>query len=60
MSDEPSAIQVRVSGSLREQVENWRRSQEKIPPLSQALRLLLERALADDQRGKPVKDIAAA
>ena len=34
--DDTAAMQVQVSGPLREQVENWRRAQPKIPPLSEA------------------------
>jgi hypothetical protein len=41
------AVQVRVRGPLFEQLENWRRSQPKIPSRSEALRLLIEQALAD-------------
>jgi hypothetical protein len=39
------AIQVRLCGSLYERLENWRRSQPKIPARADALRSLLERAL---------------
>jgi hypothetical protein len=41
-----SAIQVRVRGPLFDRLENWRRSQPKIPSRSEALRALIERALA--------------
>jgi hypothetical protein len=41
-----TAIHVRLRGSLFERLENWRRSQSKIPSRSDALRLLIERALA--------------
>lgn len=41
-----AAVQVRLDGPLFEQLENWRRSQAKIPPRSDALRILLQRALA--------------
>lgn len=58
--DDTAAMQVQVSGPLREQVENWRRAQPKIPPLSEALRQLIEKALADDRRRKPAKENAAA
>jgi hypothetical protein len=40
-----NAIHVRLRGSLFERLENWRRSQSKIPSRSDALRLLIERAL---------------
>jgi len=45
--DDTSAMQVRVSGPLRERVENWRRAQTKIPPLSETLRALIEIGLGD-------------
>ena len=40
------AIHVRLRGPLYDQLENWRRAQPKIPTRSDALRLLIERALA--------------
>jgi hypothetical protein len=40
-------IQVRVNGPLRRKVENWRKAQDCVPPLSQALRILVEKALAE-------------
>jgi hypothetical protein len=48
--NDSAAIQVRVSGPLREKLENWRKAQDRVPPLSQALRQLLEKALADERR----------
>jgi hypothetical protein len=54
MHDDTSAMQVRVSGPLRERVENWRRAQTKIPPLSETLRALIERGL-DDEPAKPTE-----
>jgi hypothetical protein len=60
-NDDTAAMQVRVSGHLREQVENWRRSQLRIPPLSEALRQVSEKALVDERRRKPAAhDCAAA
>jgi len=48
-SAEPgAAVQVRLQGQLYRALENWRRSQPKIPARSEALRELLERALAQD------------
>jgi hypothetical protein len=41
-----TAIYVRLRGVLFERLENWRRSQSKIPSRSDALRFLIERALA--------------
>jgi hypothetical protein len=49
MHDDPqtgSAVQVRISGPLFERLENWRRSQVKIPARSEALRSLIEQALS--------------
>ena len=45
---EGAAIQVRVGGPLFERLENWRRSQPKIPHRSDALRSLLEALAASD------------
>jgi len=39
------AVQARVSVSLFERLENWRRSQPQIPARSDALRELIARAL---------------
>jgi hypothetical protein len=47
------AIHVRLRGSLFERLEDWRRTQEKIPPRSDAIRELLQRALDTEQRLKP-------
>jgi hypothetical protein len=44
-----AAIQVRLEGRLYQALENWRRSRPKIPARSQALREILERALAEYQ-----------
>jgi hypothetical protein len=43
------AIQVRLTGPLHERLENWRRSQPKIPARADALRRLLDRALAEEE-----------
>jgi hypothetical protein len=40
------AVFVRLRGSLYNRLEDWRRSQPKIPSRSDALRSLIERALA--------------
>jgi hypothetical protein len=40
-----TAVHVRLRGSLYDRLENWRRSQPKIPARSDALRALIERAL---------------
>jgi hypothetical protein len=53
MRDSPEenrcAIHVRLGGSLYERLENWRRSQPKIPARSDALRRLIDRALAAEE-----------
>ena len=46
-SEPRSAVQVRLTGPLYKALENWRRSRPKIPARSQALRELLEQALAE-------------
>ena len=49
-SAEPgAAVQERLKGQLYEALENWRRSQPRIPPRSDALRMLLERALGQQE-----------
>jgi hypothetical protein len=44
-----AAIQLRL-GPLFVSVENWRRSQPKIPSRAEAVRLLVERALGEPER----------
>jgi hypothetical protein len=41
-----AAVRLQLEGSIFKEVEDWRRSQPKIPSRSEALRLLIERALA--------------
>jgi hypothetical protein len=38
-----AAIQVRLSGTELDSLENWRRAQEKIPPRSEVLREAIRR-----------------
>jgi hypothetical protein len=40
-------VQVRLEGPILLALENWRRSQPKIPPRSEALRAILLQALAE-------------
>ena len=42
-----AAVQVRLEGPLYQALEGWRRSRPRIPARSEALRELLERALAE-------------
>jgi hypothetical protein len=44
-----AAVQLRL-GSLFDLVENWRRSQVKIPPRSEAIRELVRRAIEAEQQ----------
>jgi len=41
-----AAVRLHLEGPIFRLVEDWRRSQPKIPSRSEALRLLIERALA--------------
>ena len=41
-----AAVRLHLDGPIFAQVEDWRRSHEKIPSRSEALRLLIELALA--------------
>jgi hypothetical protein len=40
-----AAVQLRLRGDTLFQIENWRRSQPKIPTRAEAIRKLIERAL---------------
>ena len=51
--DRAIAIHTRVTGELRERFENWRRQQRVIPPRSQAIRELIEKALREVGKTKP-------
>jgi hypothetical protein len=44
-NDTTTLIYTRVGGELRDRFENWRRAQPLIPPRSEALRSLLDKAL---------------
>ena len=41
-----AAIQLRIEGPIFDSIENWRRSHPKIPSRAEAVRQLLEQALA--------------
>jgi hypothetical protein len=49
-----AAVQLRL-GSIFNEVENWRRSQPKIPPRSEAIRQLLKLALEVEQHSGPAE-----
>jgi hypothetical protein len=51
--DRATAIHTRVTGELRERFEDWRRQQHVIPPRSQAIRELIEKALREVGKTKP-------
>jgi hypothetical protein len=53
-SETGAAVQVRLRGPVFTLLENWRRSQPKIPARSEALRILVEHALADSDRSSEV------
>jgi hypothetical protein len=49
------AINTRVNQGLLDRIENWRRAQPRIPQRAEALRELLEMALAADRRRMPAQ-----
>jgi hypothetical protein len=51
-----AAIQVRLSGSEFDSLENWRRAQEKIPPRSEAVREAIRR-LVTAPLGAPARSL---
>ena len=53
---ENAAVQVRLSGTEFESLENWRRAQEKIPARSEAIREAIRRLVraADDTPSFPL------
>jgi hypothetical protein len=50
--DDLTAVQARLGVQLKARFENWRRAQDEIPSISDALRLLLEAGL-DAERAAP-------
>jgi hypothetical protein len=57
MPKNTTVIYTRVGGKLRDQFENWRRAQPVIPPRSEALRSLLDKALAAAASAPPAPAI---
>lgn len=49
---EATAIQTRFDGPDFARIEDWRRSQVKIPPLAETVRMLVKRGLDADRRTK--------
>ena len=45
MRDESAAVRLELEGPIFTSIENWRRSQSKIPSRSEAVRQLVERGL---------------
>jgi hypothetical protein len=52
-----AAVQLRLKAETLTSVENWRRSQAKIPSRAAAIRLLVERALCKPEQ--PAKSAVA-
>jgi len=48
-----AAVRLQLEGEMLERVEEWRRSQPKIPSRSEAVRTLLECALAGPDASPP-------
>jgi hypothetical protein len=56
-NDTTTVIYTRVGGNLRDRFENWRRAQPEIPPRSEALRNLLDKALTASGSDRAVSAI---
>jgi hypothetical protein len=50
-----AAVRFQLSGPIFAQVEDWRRSQAKIPSRPEAIRQILERALGDTEQDAAVR-----
>jgi hypothetical protein len=57
MLNKPIPINTRVDKILLDRIDDWRRTQPDIPPRSEAMRALIERAL-DDGPAKKTEDAA--
>jgi hypothetical protein len=57
MPKNTTVIYTRVGGKLRDRFENWRRAQPVIPARSEALRTLLDKALAAPASDSPAPAI---
>jgi metal-responsive CopG/Arc/MetJ family transcriptional regulator len=61
-SESGAAVQVRLTGSEFDALENWRRAQSKIPPRSEVIREAVRRFVkqqafgAADQRGSATEN----
>jgi hypothetical protein len=58
-NNKTTVIYTRVGGKLRDRFENWRRAQPEIPPRSEALRSLLDKALTAPRAAPAVKNTTA-
>ena len=54
-TESSAAVQVRLTGSELDDLENWRRAQEKIPPRSEALREAIRRLVTHAGRTADVE-----
>jgi hypothetical protein len=57
-SESGAAVQVRLTGSELDDLENWRRAQEKIPPRSEALREAIRRLVTAPSDYSPEREVA--
>jgi hypothetical protein len=53
MREQTAAVRLPLKGQLFALVEDWRRSQPKIPSRNEAVRLLLRRALERSEKSEP-------
>ena len=61
MHKDAAAVRLALEGPIFVAIENWRRSQEKIPSRNEAIRRLIQRGLsADRARPRPARAPAAA
>jgi hypothetical protein len=56
MPNDTTVLYTRVGGRLRDRFENWRRAQPVIPPRSEALRSLLNKALTAPSSDRTAPD----
>jgi hypothetical protein len=57
---EKKAIQAWFSGTEVEQIDQWRRQQDEIPQLAEAMRMLVRRGLAASARSDKAREHRAA
>lgn len=54
MLSKPIPINTRVDKILRDRIDDWRRAQPDLPPISKAIRALIERGLVAEPNKKDV------